>query len=470
MPPMGANEVRRTSITATNKGVDVVSTTSITARIERIPFSRWHVRTRLIVGIATFFNGFDMLAVAYALPVLAPLWGLGRAQSGLLLSALFIGELIGAPTFGWVAERFGRRKALIWCTALFSGMSIASGFAWSYKSLLAFRFFVGIGLGAEVPIAVTYISEVSKAQGRGRFIVLYEAIFAAGLVLAGLMGWWVVTRFGWRPLLVMGGAPALAIFFMQRFLPESPRWLALRGRLEEANRVVRQIEEATERSLKRPLPAPLRVDALPSRSASWRDVLAPPYLRRSLVLWVLYFSCFAVNFGLTTWLPSLFTSVFHLSLNDALRNTLIIQAVGFLGTLAPAFLIDIVGRRLWFSGAFLLTAILMGAIWRQGAVTAQMLFVGGSVTYFFLSTISITLILYSPELYPTRARALGVSIGHSMAVVAGVVAPVCVGTIVERSGLASVFAVFAMLAAAAGVVALLFAVETSGRILEEASP
>jgi putative MFS transporter len=99
-----------------------------------------------------------------------------------------------------------------------------------------------------------------------------------------------------------------------------------------------------------------------------------------------------------------------------------------------------------------------------------MLFVGGSVTYFFLSTISITLILYSPELYPTRARALGVSIGHSMAVVAGVVAPVCVGTIVERSGLASVFAVFAMLAATAGVVALLFAVETSGRILEEASP
>jgi MFS transporter, putative metabolite:H+ symporter len=458
------------SSTIATQAVEAVTAASIAARIERIPFSTWHVRARLIVGIATFFNGFDMLAVAYVLPVLAPFWHLKPAQSGLLMSALFIGELVGAPVFGLVAERFGRRTALIRCTALFSAMSIASGFAWSYKSLLAFRFLVGVGLGAEVPIAVSYISEVSKAQGRGRFIILYEAIFAAGLVLAGLMGWWVVTRFGWRPLLVMGGAPAVVIFLMQRLLPESPRWLAQRGRLEEADRVVRQIENSTERSLQQPLPAPVRVDALPPRKASWRDILAPPYLRRSLVLWLLYFCCFFMNFGLTTWLPSLFTSVFHLSLSDALRNTLIIQVVGFLGTLVPAFLIDIVGRRSWFASMFLLSGVMTGAVWWQGADTAKLLFVGGVVAYFFLSTISITLILYAPELYPTRSRAIGVSIGHSMAVVAGVIAPVAVGAIVQTAGLATAFAVFAILAAAASFVALLFAVETRGRILEEISP
>jgi len=157
---------------------------SIIERLERTPLTAWHVKVRLVVGVATFFNAFDMLAIAYALPVLAPAWNLTPAMSGLLISALFVGEIIGAVVFGLVAERYGRRTALVCCTALYSVMSIAASLAPNYGWLLAARLLVGLGLGAEVPIAVTYISEIAKAQGRGLFILFYEMIFPLGLVLA----------------------------------------------------------------------------------------------------------------------------------------------------------------------------------------------------------------------------------------------------------------------------------------------
>lgn len=455
---------------ASTEAAATLSAQSITARIERIPFVGWHVRTRLLVGIATFFNGFDLLAVAYALPVLGPLWHLSAQQSGLLLSALFMGELVGAVLFGYVAERLGRRRALLWCTGFFSVMSIASGFAGNYEQLLVLRFLVGVGLGSEVPVAVSYISEISKAKGRGSFILIYELIFPVGLVLAGAMGWWVVTHFGWRPLLVMGGIPALFIVFMQRYLPESPRWLAQHGRLEEADAIVSRIEQAAEKSLKRALPPPVAVEIQPVQRASWKDIIGPRYLQRSLVLWLMYFCCFFVNFGLASWLPTLYTTVYHLSLDDALRNTLITQSVGFLGTLSAALLIDIIGRKLWFGGSFVLSAIALGLIWRFGTQTADTLLIGSVVAFFFISTISIAINLYGPELYPTRMRAIAVCIGFAMSIIAGIVGPIVLGVVVPKYGLAAVFAIFAVLTAIAGMLTLLFAVETRGRILEEVSP
>ena len=168
---------------------DVAASSSIetiVARLERLPPSAWQVKTRIIVGVATFFDAFDALAIASVLPVLAPLWKLSPERIGLLISAGFLGQLIGALLFGWIAERHGRMTAMIWSIALFSVMSLVCALAWDYNSLLAFRTIQGIGLGGEVPVAAVFISELAKARGRGRFVLLYELVFPIGLVAASL--------------------------------------------------------------------------------------------------------------------------------------------------------------------------------------------------------------------------------------------------------------------------------------------
>ncbi len=191
---------------------------ALLARIERVQISSWHVRVRLVMGIATFFDAFDILAIAYVLPVLAGLWRLKPQQIGFLISTGFVGQIAGAVLFGWLAERYGRIRSATYCMALFSVMSLLCAASWNLTSLLVFRTIQGIGLGGEVPVAAAYINELSRAKGRGRFFLLYELIFPVGLVGASLLGFWLVPRFGWQTMFVIGGLPAiLAVFYQEGF-------------------------------------------------------------------------------------------------------------------------------------------------------------------------------------------------------------------------------------------------------------
>ena len=164
---------------------------NVVARIERLPTSWWHVKTRIIVGVATFFDAFDAIAIATVLPVLVPMWKLTPPDIGFMISAGYVGQLIGALLFGWIGERYGRMPAMIGSIATFAVMSFVCAFAWDYNSLLWFRTLQGIGLGGEVPVAAVYISELTRAKHRGRFVLLYELVFPIGLVAVSLIA------FGW---------------------------------------------------------------------------------------------------------------------------------------------------------------------------------------------------------------------------------------------------------------------------------
>src|SRR5215468_739766 len=211
----------------------VANPADILARIERLPLSSWQIRTRIIVGTATFFDAFDALSITYVLPVIVPAWKLTPTAIGWLISAGFLGQLVGALIGGALAERIGRRPVIVAAVLWFGLFSLACGWAWNYESLLVLRLFQGLGLGAEVPVAATYISELAKAKGRGRFVLLFELVFPVGLVAVAVVGRWIVPV-GWQYLFFVGGLPALFALFMMRRLPESPRWLAARGRLGEA--------------------------------------------------------------------------------------------------------------------------------------------------------------------------------------------------------------------------------------------
>ncbi len=166
------------------------------ARMENVPFSRWHRKPRIVMGSATFFDAFDALSLAFALPVLVSLWEISPAQIGVLISASYLGQLIGALAFSSIAERFGRTRGTTAAVFIMSIMGLACAIAGNFNALLATRFVQGIGIGGHMPVAATYISELAQAVGRGRFFLLYEMIFPIGLMVT-----YAVERFGGETLL-----------------------------------------------------------------------------------------------------------------------------------------------------------------------------------------------------------------------------------------------------------------------------
>ena len=441
----------------------------IVARIERLPTSWWQVKARIIVGTATFFDAFDALAIASVLPVVAPLWKLTQPQTGFLISAGFLGQLVGALLFGWLAEHHGRMTAMIWSIALFSMMSLVCAFAFDYWSLLVLRAIQGIGLGGEVPVAAVFISELAKAKGRGRFVLLYELVFPIGLVAASLVGLWVVPRLGWQYMFAIGALPGLIALLLRRLLPESPRWLAVRGRHSEAEAAMAYIESETLKATGEPLPPVKPVVSTLEKPASLADLFGPLYLRRTLVVWVMWFCAYCVNYGLAIWLPTVYRTVFKLPLEQSLKYGLITQAVGLLGTLICALVIDHVGRRLWFAWSFAAAAVALAALAVYQAPTAEQVLTCMTIAYFFISSVNIGVYLYTPELYPTRVRALAVGTATAWLRFASIIGPTVVGTMIA-SGLPAVFLTFAAVAGIAAAITGLFAVETKGHVLEEASP
>ena len=452
--------------------VAAVTPEQIAARIERLPLSPWHVKLRVIMGVATFFDAFDALAIAYVLPVLIGLWKLAPAQIGLLIATGFAGQLVGALLFGWLAERVGRVRAATWSIAIFSVFSVVCAVSWSYEAMLWFRFLQGLGLGGEVPVAAAYINEIARADRRGRFFLLYEVIFPVGLAAVALVSTWVVPTFGWRWMFVIGALPAFLAVAMRRLLPESPRWLASRGELDEANRVMSAIEDEISGQGAKPLPPlPPNIPRISRARAGWRELFSPLYLPRTLAVWVMWACTYLVVYGLGGWLPTIYRTVFKLPLQQALNYTLISTLAGLVVTVACAYLIDRTGRKPWFTLAFLVGSIPLFALWlRARAISAVDVLVLATISYALINTLALGLYLYTPEIYPTRVRALGCGTATAWLRLASIVGPFMVGMILPAAGLGGVFLMFAIAAVVGGGTCLLLALETKGKVLEELSP
>ncbi len=441
----------------------------VIARIERLPVSWWQVKTRVIIGTATFFDAFDALAIASVLPAIVPLWKIAPPQIGLLISAGFLGQLLGALFFGWIAERYGRITGMVWSIATFAVMSLVCAFAWDYQSFLVFRLIQGFGLGGEVPIAAVYISELAQSKSRGRFVMLYELIFPVGIVAASLLGLWIVPTLGWQYMFVFGAIPAVLVLFLRRVLPESPRWLAGTGRLAEAETALATIERETEKAFGQPLPPPQAAIKLDAKPASLSDLFGPLYLRRTLVVWLIWFTSYLVNYGLAIWMPTVYRTVFKLPLAVSLQYGLITTAIGFVGAAIAAVIIDKIGRKHLFAGAFAGGAAALLMLSTLSDPTPEQVLIYISIANFFVNAINLGVYLYTPELYPTRVRALAVGTATAWLRLASMIGPTTVGLLIA-SGLQSVFLSFGLVALITAIVTALFAVETKKRLLEQVSP
>jgi putative MFS transporter len=450
------------------------ASTDLIARLEQVPTSRWFVIARIVMGSATFFDAFNALSIAFVLPILVPLWHITPPEIGILIGASYVGQIIGALLFSWAAERYGRIPCAAVATAIYAVMSLACAAAWSFNILLAFRFIQGIGVGGEMPVAATYISELSKARGRGRFFLLYEMIFPIGLMATGQVGAVLVPLMGWQIMFLIGGIPGLIISLMLLRLPESPRWLIGKGRLAAAEAVVRRLEEASGNSSAVAASAqndatPKQVD-VPSRArGKWSELLSPAYRVRTLIAWLLWASAFLVANGLNNWMPTLYTTVYHLGLPQALRAASMTNVAQVVLVFICALVIDRTGRKYWMMGAFGLGAVTLGILGLGGTQDVSWFIVLSTLSYGLIGSIAAVVYLYTPEIYPTRMRAVGTGVATSWLRIASAIGPTLIGFMLGKGGgIESVFLMFAAVAIV-GLIAATRMIETRNLRLEEIS-
>ncbi|MGZ5829732.1 MAG: MFS transporter, partial [Xanthobacteraceae bacterium] len=342
-----------------------VTEQQIIARIERLPVSSWYARILATAATAHFFDSFDSLTIAFILPVLIGLWKISPSEIGLLISGGFAGQLIGAILFGWAAEKYGRLRVLQISLIIMAVFSAACALSWSYDSLLVFRFLQGFGLGAEVPVAATYLNEFTKARYRGRFLLLLQWGFAIGVAVTSWIATWIVPAFGWQSMFWLGVLPAVLAIVLRQLIPESPRWLAGQGRLAEADAALKTIEVRIKDPSQ--LEMPPEVPQVIDEKATFADLFKGIYLKRTFCAWTIAFCTSFIGYGLITWLPSLFRTIYQLPLAQALQNGLIINVIGLAGAPVCMLLIDSIGRKFSFALAFTGGGLCMIALWWIGA-------------------------------------------------------------------------------------------------------
>ncbi len=404
----------------------------VIARLERLPLTPFHMKLRFVVGAATFFDLFDAIMMAFVVPALITPWRLTPPEISALISAAYVGQFVGSLGFGWLAGKIGRRRTILITTVFYSIGRLLVAFSWSLTSMMLLRVLQGVGLGGEVPVASAYLSEWVAASRRGRYVALFELAAPLGVLAAGLLGISVVPQFGWRWMFVVGALRALLVFPLRRRIPESPRYLLKTKRRDEAERIVASLERQA------PAEAAPYVPAVRDRTSG----AIPNSLLRVWVVGLLWFSCYFITYGLTGWLPAIYRRVFRLDVATSLRYGLATSVAGVIGAMLCGLLIDRIGRRAWFVSAFLAGAAPLFALAWIRPSDATPVVILCSVAYVFISGCSGALYVYTPEIFSTGARALGVGGGSACARVASAVAPLLVGLLLTQSGAPAVFLMF----------------------------
>jgi putative MFS transporter len=430
-------------------------------RLDRLPFTREHGRLVVGSGLGWALDAMDVGLISFVMASLLAQeqWGITATELSFIGSIGFVGMALGATLGGLLADRFGRRQIFAVTLLVFGLATGAAALSWSVGALLVFRFLIGLGLGAELPVASTLVSEFAPARLRGRVVVGLEAFWAVGWTLAALIGYLVVpvSDSGWRWAFALGAAPALYAVVVRWGLPESVRFLELRGRVEEAETAVRRFEQAAGVDpVASPLPRPQRV---PGPRALW----GPGTRGHTTALWAVWFCINFAYYGAFIWLPSLlFASGF--SLVRSFGYTLIITLAQLPGYAVAAYLIEKWGRRPT------LTVFLVGSAVGAGMFSAAdgdtAVLVTGMVLSFFNLGAWGALYAVTPEVYPTALRATGAGAAAGFGRIASIAAPLCVPPLLELGGSGLVFGTFAGFFVVAAAAALGLP-ERRGQALED---
>lgn len=420
----------------------------------------WSLRAKIpwLLGIMMLFDSWDSVVIAFLLPVLAPLWQLSPFEASLLPFFGFGGQFVGAIVFGSLSERYGRLPVLNAMVLAMSVLAIACAMAGSYQQLLIIRAIQGLAIGGALPVAISYINEIAPTVTRGRFFGTFQFLMISGFVLANVVATQLVPHYGWRIMFALGAAPLLLLPFSYG-LPESPRWLAAKGRMDDAARSLQRLGSGV-------LPPAQDREATPDSGEKipFSMLLAPGIRRTSIVVALLWFLTSMVSFGLQTWVPSLYTRMFNIPLKEALNYSLIAALAVLVLPLILRFSIDRIGRRpLPMIGTALGGISLVALIFVDRNATALIvsLAVVGQIG---ISIGSMVLWPFTAETYPTRIRSLALGMSSSVARAASSATQLLVGGVLTWTGSASpIFLAFGMASFAVAMLWLFGTRETAGK-------
>ncbi len=433
-------------------------------RLDRLPFTALHRKVLVVSGAGWAMDAMDVGLISFVMAALAAEWELGPGTLAWIGAIGFVGMALGAGVGGTLADRVGRRTVFAATLLVYGVATGAAALSWSVASLLVFRFLIGFGLGAELPVASTLVSEFAPARIRGRVVVLLEAFWAVGWILAALIGTFVVpaSAQGWRWAFALGAVPAAWSAVVRRTLPESVRFLERRGRTEEAEETVRRFERAA--GVEPPAGSPPPEAEAPAAVVGAAGLWGARMRRRTAALWTVWFGINFAYYGAFIWLPTLLVER-GFPLVRSFEFTLWITLAQLPGYAVSAYLIERWGRRPTLA-AFLAgsagAAVLFGAADAPSAILGA-----GMLLSFFNLGAWGALYAATPEVYPTTHRATGAGWAAGFGRIASILAPLAVPPLSARGGMEAVFGVFAAFFGAAIVGALLLP-ELRGRNLEEA--
>ena len=438
------------------------------ARLDRLPISPFHYRIFWLVGAGMFFDGYDLYVAGGVLASTIQTKFSTLPQNLQFLSLTFVGMTIGSFVTGFVGDKFGRRFTYQINLLVFGLASIAAAFAQDMTQLIICRFVQGLGLGAEIVVGYSTLTEFVPPKTRGRWLAFMAFLTVCGFPVTAILGYLIIPTWGWRPMFIIAGIGSLVVWYLRKNLPESPRWLEAQGRSAEAEALMQTIEKEVTATAGA-LPAPAITAPTPQLTAA--SMFKPPILQRLLVgCWVLI-TINTLIFGFVIFLPQFFLRQ-GLTITNSLGYTVVLAAASLVGCACGAYLSDTIGRR-WSIILGSVLTIVFGwtyARFNAGSDPAIVLSVGAVLIVAIYIQTALLFGVYTPELFPTEIRLRANGICNTLGRGATVVSPFVVGYLMVNYGLPGVIWLMIGLVIVQIIAVFFWGVEPAKRSLEGLDP
>ena len=438
------------------------------ARLDRLPISSFHYRIFWLVGAGMFFDGYDLYVAGSVLAATIQTKFSTLPQNLQFLSLTFVGMTLGSLITGFVGDKYGRRFTYQVNLLVFGLASIAAAFAQDMTQLIICRFVQGLGLGAEIVVGYSTLTEFVPPKTRGRWLAFMAFLVVAGFPVTAILGYLIIPTWGWRPMFIVAGVGSLIVWYLRKNLPESPRWLEAQGRTAEAEALMQTIEKDVAATAGA-LPAPAVTAPTPQLTAA--SMFRPPILQRLLVgSWTLI-TINTLIFGFVIFLPQFFLRQ-GLTIANSLGYTVVLASASLVGCALGAFLSDFIGRRWSIIGASICTIVFGWIYARFNAASdpVTVLSVGFVLIVAIYVQTALLFGVYTPELFPTEIRLRANGICNTLGRAATVVSPFVVGYLMVTYALPGVIWLMIGLLVVQIVAVYVWGVEPAKRSLEVLDP
>ncbi|MDR5827386.1 MFS transporter [Caballeronia sp. LP006] len=442
------------------------STVNAGPRLDRLPISGFHKRVLWLIGAGMFLDSFDIYLAGGVLGALSKTGWSSMHLNAAFLSSTFIGMLLGAFTAGVLGDAKGRKFTYQFNLAVFGLASIAGAFAPNMTWLIVCRFFMGLGLGAEIVVGYGSVGEFMPPAVRGKWSAYLSLITNSALFFSTFLGYLIIPTVGWRAMFAIVGVGAMIVWVIRKKMPESPRWLESKGRYDEAEAVLRAAEEESARV--RPLPPIADLPRAITKKTTLIELFSGALIRRTFVSIVVQVAVNMVIYGFIVWVPT-FLMKQGIGMASSLGYTTLMSLGGPAGALVGVLIADRIGRKNGLIAVAALAAVIGWLYSHSTSVEMATLlgFILFTLTYLM---VALGIATYIPELFATENRMRANGIAGCAGRITGIFAPQLVVVMYATGGIKDVLSMIIGACVVMAVVLAVFGIETNKRSLEEIAP